>query len=96
MFDYDGSVFEGDKTYKVIGQRILVDDCEVLKSWFNCTTVEEIKYIGRKLKVKFKTGYLEIDNVDLVEEKAEIEEHELMKYCTTFNPFCPGKEKNND
>jgi hypothetical protein len=96
MFEYDGCVFTGDKTYKVIGQRILVNDVEVLKSWFNCTTVEEIKHVGRKLMIRFKTGYLEVDNVDLIEETTEIKEHELIKYCIAFNPMCPGKDKDDD
>lgn len=95
--NYDGKVFKdcnGD-VYKIIGQRILVNDCVVLKSWFNCTTVEEIKIIGDTMMVYFKNGYKTINGIEEVEDKTYdiIKEDELINVCMSYNPNCPGKQK---
>ena len=97
MYNHDGKIFKdcNGNTYKIIGQRILVNDNTVLKSWFNCTTVEDIKIIGSSMQVYFKNGYTAINGIEEIENDSEdvLKEYELINMCMSYNPNCPGKQK---
>ena len=47
------------------------------------------------MQVYFKNGYTAINGIEEIENDSEdvLKEYELINMCMSYNPNCPGKQK---
>jgi hypothetical protein len=79
--------------YKLMGERILVNDNHVLKSWFGCATVKNTELNCGTLHVDFDFGALDINGVEEIKPTSIADylfnNDKDPTFCSSDNPMCP-------
>lgn len=56
--DKDGNI------YKLFGVRLLKNDYSIVKSWFGCADIDDVKLIGSTLTINYNNGVLTLNDME--------------------------------